>query len=70
MADHNRAYGPHAAALQCLAEDFRRVSAGRAATAPELMRFAGILDHIAASLIVGGQAGYQAAAFTSRPELS
>lgn len=45
---------PHAAALQCVAEDFRRVAAARGATDQDLERFASVLDHIAASLIVGG----------------
>ena len=53
MSQHVHAFAPHAAALQCVAEDFRRLATNRATDTSEFARYAGVLDHIAASLIVG-----------------
>jgi hypothetical protein len=55
MPGHGHAFAPHAAALQCVADDVRRVGADGPAVTADFLRFAGILDHIAASLIVGEQ---------------
>jgi hypothetical protein len=49
--DHH-SLGRYAAALQCVAEDFRIEAAHSAARPRELRRFAKLLDHMAASLIV------------------
>lgn len=53
MSQQLHVFSQHAAALQCVAEDFRRAAADRSSSAPEFERYAGVLDHIAASLIVG-----------------
>jgi hypothetical protein len=52
MTLHHDSLGRYAAALQCVAEDFR-LEADQSVERPrELRRFAKLLDHIAASLIV------------------
>jgi hypothetical protein len=49
--DHH-SLGRYAAALQCVAEDFRTEAEQSVERPQELRRFARLLDHMAASLIV------------------
>lgn len=51
MKVHHDSLGRYAAALQCVAEDFRVEAAQSVERPRELRRFAKLLDHMAASLI-------------------
>jgi hypothetical protein len=51
MKLHHDSLGRYAAALQCVAEDFRVEAAQSVERPRELRRFAKLLDHMAASLI-------------------